>query len=148
MACYGLPPSEIDNPRNGILILKKIEESFDRLDVCFLYDGFNQKIHLKVLRPELLACRISPSSATEFRTFQDIDGAELMQPNPETRPYRRILSMHAKYAFARALNLGWINDTELINTYFSASDDGLQEHECINTLSWAEMKYNEIESFV
>lgn len=148
MVCYGLPPSEIDSPRNGILILKKIEESFDRLDVCFLYDGFLQKLRLKVLRPELLNQRISPSSATELRTFRDIDGAELMQPNPDTRPYRRILSMHAKYAFARALSFHWIDNTELIDTYFSASDDGLQEPGCINTLSWAEMNYEEIEAFV
>ena len=148
MTCYGLSPSEIDSPRNGILILKKIEESFDRLDVCFLYNGFDQKLRLKVLKPELLNCRIFPSSTTELRTFRDIDGAELMQPDSDTCPYRRILSMHVKYAYARALSLGWICDSEMINTYFNASDDGLQEHECIKTLTWAEMKYNEIESFI
>ena len=59
MKCYGLLPSDIDNPRNGILILEAIdEESFDRLDACFLYNNFSSKISFKVLRPGLMDCRI------------------------------------------------------------------------------------------
>ena len=91
--------------RNGILILKAIEESFDHLDACFLYNSFSKTISFKVLRPELMGCRIFPASNTEMKTFSDINGVELQLVPTDTGncPYKRILSMHAKYAFARAL---------------------------------------------
>ena len=37
--------------------------------------------------------------------------------------------MHAKYAFARALQYGWIVMTETLDTYFNVSDEGLEEPE-------------------
>ena len=148
MSCYGLLPSDIDNPRNGVLILKAIEESFDRLDACFLFNRLSGKISFKVLRPELMDSRIHPSSNTELRTFSDIDGAELQLPTDTgSCPYKRVLSMHAKYAFARALQYGWIVGTETLDTYFNVSDGGLEEPDFIQPLSWQDMKYDDIMSF-
>jgi hypothetical protein len=149
MRCYGLLPSDIDNPRNGVLILKAIEESFDRLDACFLFNSFSGKISFKVLRPDLIDCRIYPSSNTEKRTFKDIDGVELQLPTDTgSCPYKRVLSMHAKYAFARALQYGWIVMTETLYTYFNVSDKELEEPDFIQPLSWQDLKYDDIMSFI
>mmetsp|Transcript_8931 Transcript_8931/g.12389 ORF Transcript_8931/g.12389 Transcript_8931/m.12389 type:complete len:223 (-) Transcript_8931:175-843(-) len=149
MRCYGLQPSDIDNPRNGVLILKAIEESFDRLDTCFLFNSFSGKLTFKVLRPYLMECRICPSSNTVMKTFGDIDGKELQLPTDSgSCPYKRVLSMHAKYAFARALQYGWIVPTETLDTYFSVSDEDLEEPDFIQPLSWQDMKYDDIMSFI
>ena len=149
MTCYRLLPRDIDNPRNGILILKAIEESFDRLDACFLYNSFSNTISFKVLRPDLMDCRIFPASNTEMRTFRDIDGVELKLPTDTGNcPYKRILSMHAKYSFARALQYGWIVTTETLDTYFNVSDEELEEPEFIQPLTWQDMKYDDIMSFI
>lgn len=150
MRCYGLLPSDIDNPRNGVLILKAIEESFDRLDACFLFDSFTGKISFKVLRPDIMDCRIYPSSHAGTRTFSDIDGAELKLPTNTTGscPYKRVLSMHAKYAFARALQYGWIEGTETLDTYFNVSDVELEEPDFIQPLSWQDLNYDDFMSFI
>ena len=73
-------------------------------------------------------CRIYPSSKAELRTFSDIDGVELQLPTDTgSCPYKRVLSMHAKYAFARALQYGWIVETETLDTYFNVSDGDMEE---------------------
>ena len=73
-------------------------------------------------------CRIYPSSKAELRTFSDIDGVELQLPTDTgSCPYKRVLSMHAKYAFTRALQYGWIVETETLDTYFNVSDGDMEE---------------------
>ena len=56
--------------------------------------------------------------------------------------------MHAKYAFARALQYGWIVTTETLDTYFNVSDEELEEPEFIQPLTWQDMKYDDIMSFI
>jgi hypothetical protein len=143
MLLYGLDPQEIDNPRNGILMLDSIATAFDHLDVCFLYNALTQELTLKVLRPELMTKRILPNFALELRTFADIDGSALRHRAGHL-PYRRVLSMHAKFAFSRALSHHWIENTEHLATYFNVSEAGLEEPQCIRDLTWEEMNYADI----
>ena len=142
MYLYGLSADDINHPRNGMLMLDSIEKGFDHLDVCFLYNVMSQVLVVKVLNPALSSIRILPNSPAETRTFSNIDGATVLIN--EKMPYRRILSVHAKFAYSRALSKGWIDNNETLATYFDASDRGVDEPECICTLTWAEMDYKEI----
>ena len=144
MAMYGLSPLDIDNPRNGILMLDAIEKVFDSLDVCFLYNHMNQELTFKVLNPELRRKRILPSSSNELRTFENIDGSPLQVAVAEAKPYHRILFTQAKFAYSRAISFNWIANTEILNTYFNISEAGLDEPECIRNLTWEQMNYQDI----
>jgi hypothetical protein len=143
LALYGISPLEVNSPRNGVLLLDSIEKAFDRLDACFLYDPITSELLFKVLNPNLLTSRIQPSSAVELRTFADIDGATLQCPAGQL-PYRRILSVHAKFSYSRALSFGWIANTAQLNTYFNLSSAGLEEPACINGIAWQQLNYTEI----
>lgn len=143
MTLYGLSPLEIDNPRNGVLMLDSIEKAFDHLDVCFLYNAMTQDVTLKVMNPAFLPRRILPNSAVELRCFADIDG-KVLQCGAGALPYRRVLSVHTKFAFSRALSMGWIVNTETLATYFNVSEAGLKEPECIRDLTWEQMNYTDI----
>jgi hypothetical protein len=143
MALYGLNPLEIDNPRNGILMLDSIEKAFDHLDVCFLYNAMTQQLTLKVVHRALMTKSILPNSTLELRTFADIDGS-VLQYRAGSLPYRRVLSVHAKFAFSRALSHGWIENTEHLATYFNVSQAGLEEPQCIRDLTWEQLNYADI----
>lgn len=147
MTLYGLSQGNVDNPRNGILILKELELAFDHKTVCFLRNPITGELILRVLDPVLLSKRIHLTSATEIRTFGDINGCVLQHPTGNV-PFRRILSMHAKLSLSRALCYGWIDDEEEIDTYYSVSESGLEEPECIRGLTWKQMKYAEIEGVI
>lgn len=143
MILYGLSPLEIDNPRNGVLMLDSIEKAFDHLDVCFLYNALTQELTLKVMNPAFLSRRILPNSAVELSSFADIDG-NVLQCGAGALPYRRVLSVHTKFAFSRALSMGWIANTQALATYFNVSEAGLMEPECIRDLTWEQMNYTDI----
>jgi hypothetical protein len=143
MTLYGLSPLEIDNPRNGILILDSIEKAFDHLDVCFLYNAMTQVLTFKVMNPTFNSKRILPYSSAELRTFGDIDG-NVLQCAVGCLPYMRVLSVHTKFSFSRALSMGWIKNTEALVTYFNVSETGLREPECIRDLTWEQMNYTDI----
>ena len=126
-----------------MLMLDSIEKSFDHLDICFLYNSLSQELTVKVLNPALSSKRIFPNSVAETRTFSDIDGTPVLSKS-SSMPYRRILSVHTKFAYSRALSMGWIDNTETLATYFDVSDSGLDEPECIRQLTWEEMNYADI----
>jgi hypothetical protein len=71
-------------------------------------------------------------------TFNSIDGLELQLPDA-IFPLRRILSLHAKFSFSRALDRGWIQPTESFESYFNISDNGIQEPLGIGSLTWKEV---------
>ena len=144
MVLYGLSSLEIDNARNGILMLDSIEKAFDHLDVCLLYNSLTHALTLKVMNPVLQTKRILPNSTVELRTFADVDGSALKVVTAGSMPYRRILSVHTKFAYSRALSMGWIANTETLSTYFNVSEVGLQEPECICNLTWEQMNYTDI----
>lgn len=90
----GFKETEVDSPRNGLLLLTEIENAFDRKDICFLYNPFSPnkffpgKFILRVLNPALLG---TPGDANNppqpslpctpgGPTFADIDGKPLSLP--------------------------------------------------------------------
>ena len=139
MGLYGLPP-DIDNPRNGLLLLEPIEVAFDRKDICILHNPITGKLTMKVLNPQLKTevMKGGQNESFKYGKYELIDGAVLQLPNDKF-PYRRVLSMHAKFAFSRALHLGWISDTEVLDSYFNVSDTGLQEPLGLADLTWQQV---------
>jgi hypothetical protein len=145
MSLYGLTPLDVDNPRNGILVLKQIEIAFDHKDLCFLRNPMNGELILRVLHPKLMGQRIHPTSATELRTFGDINHSALQFPADQL-PFRRILSMHAKLSLSRALRYKWIDRVEEIDLYFSVSEPDLEEPDFLRGLTWKQINYEDIEN--
>jgi hypothetical protein len=131
---------DIDDPRNGLLLLEPIEQAFDRKDICFLYNSLNKELTAKVLNPSLMTEHLKRSNPAKTypMSYRDLDGLSLQLP-PGVFPYRRVLSMHAKFAYSRALNQGWITDTETLNSYFNISDAGLTEPRGLGELTWQEV---------
>jgi len=107
MPLLGLSPSDIDNPRNGLLLAKSIEVAFDKKEVCFLYNPFDQKFHFCVLNPSLLPIRIYypdpkiPNDNNFPDTFASLNNQPLQLPKG-IFPYKRILGFHARCAFRKA----------------------------------------------
>ena len=138
LTLFGLP-ADIDRPRNGILLLEPIVQSFDRKDICILYNPVKRQLTMKVLNPQLMEAEMrSEEHGKTYGTYGSIDGAVLQLPEGKF-PYRRVLSMHAKFAFSRALHMGWIEDTEVLECYFNVSDMGLQEPLGLGHLSWQQV---------
>jgi hypothetical protein len=137
LALFGLPV-HLDHPRNGMLLLEPIEQAFDRKDVCILYSPVTRQLTLKVLNPQLHELKITSEQGTIYGTYGSIDGAVLQLPEGKV-PYRRILSMHAKFAFSRALNFGWVENTEVLESYFNVSDAGLEEPLGLGHLTWQQV---------
>ena len=139
MKLFGLP-TDIDNPRNGLLLLEPIEQAFDRKDICILHVPTTGQLTMKVLNPQLMAARMKSEQqpCKTYGTYGSIDGAVLQLPEGKF-PYRRVLSIHAKFAFSRALHMGWIEDTEVLESYFNVSDMGLQEPLGLGHLSWQQV---------
>jgi len=114
---FGLDFSQLNHPRNGMLLAKPIEEAFDTKGVCFMWNPLQKKIQLCVLDPGLLNKTVDPSA----KTFQDINGAELQHP-PNNFPFRRLLSFHAEVSLKHALARNWI-DEEKYKTYTDWNDN-------------------------
>jgi hypothetical protein len=101
----GLKPRDVRNPRNGLVLAKKIEEAFDQQKVCFLWDFIHQQLVFTVVDRRLLDKEVLPQrttdepdgsqSVTPATTFRDIDGRPLQCPHG-VWPYRRILALHAR----------------------------------------------------
>jgi len=143
MHLYGLPP-DIDHVRNGLLMLEPIEQAFDRKDICFLHNSLTNELVVKVLNPKLMAELMPKASSRTVKytqTYGSIDGLVLQLPSG-VFPYRRALSMHAKFAYSRALHLGWITDSSTLDSYFNLSDEGLQEPVGLGQLTLREVHHS------
>ena len=118
---FGLSFNDLMNPRNGFLVLKDIEDKFDRKQLCFLYDPLVNpgKYVVKILDPSIRGLIIKKSKG-ESRTFESIDGAELQHP-PGKFPYRRLLGFHARCAYAIAREKNWIPPESIFREYFDIS---------------------------
>lgn len=139
MNLYNLFSTSIDNPRNGLLLLEPIELLFDRKELCFLYDPLTQKITSKLLNTNLNDTLMVAEDNTPFNmTYGSIDGQELQFP-ANNMPLRRVLSLHAKLSFSKALNQGWIQETEDFESYFKISDEAINEPLGIGDLTWQEV---------
>jgi len=96
--------TDIDSPRNGLLLLASIEMAFDKKDLCFLYNPFNRRFVARVLNPTLMTQQYVAGGDT----FGDLDN-EASLTLPEGRlPFRRLLNTHARAAYRNAYLAGWI----------------------------------------
>jgi hypothetical protein len=140
MEHYGLAEADVDNPKNGILMLIAIEEAFDHKDLCFLKDPINNDFHVKILNPKLMGRNLIRNHSVITTTFADIDNAVLHFPSGRL-PYRRCMSMHSKLSYSRALKRNWISDTEAWTSYGSMSDVDENEHlpDPLKGLTWQAM---------
>jgi len=80
MSKFSLTVQDSTSPRNGLLMLKIIEERFDTKDVCFLYDPYKTKLTLKSLNPDIMNSVVVPSA----KIFRMLDGALLRQVYRQT----------------------------------------------------------------
>lgn len=106
---FGLDATDLNSPRNGLLLAEPIEKAFDVLDVCFVYNTFNKCLTFHVLNPALLQIVVNPLDPNS--TFGQLHGRPLQHP-ANAVPYRRILGLHAKAAFRDARTKRWISDTD------------------------------------
>lgn len=111
---FGLKATDINNPRNGLLVAEGIEKAFDIKQLCFLWDPLQTCFKLVVLDPSLLNQLVVPSTTQKF---QDIQSSVLHHPQ-QNFPYRRILGWHAKMSYEFALEQGWIDS----NTFSQFQD--------------------------
>jgi hypothetical protein len=108
LEAFGIDPGQLDHWRNGLLLARGLEMAFDRLEVCFRYNPFTQKLLLLVLDPGLQNKVVHPSKSL---TFGQIDGWALQHPK-ENFPFRRILAFHARCAIDHARNRKWVKPDE------------------------------------
>jgi hypothetical protein len=119
---FGLQPSDLNNPRNGILMCEAIEEAFDVKQLCFLIDRIHSDdLFIKVLDRNLLDTAQSPivCQGSTMRLC-DINGWKLQCPT-EFLPFRRILDFHAKCSYEKAINKGWLASSSTFTDFFDMS---------------------------
>jgi len=124
LPAFGIDQDKIDDPRNGLLLLKGIEDKFDNKQLCFLYDFIHTKFECKILDPGLLKQTLDHPAQPGVRTsltFADIDKKSLILP-PGIFPYRRLLNWHARMSFVNAKKQGWVNLDAVVSDYFTLSE--------------------------
>ena len=104
---FNLKQEDASSPRNGILMLKAIEDRFTVKHICLIYISTRQVFIIKVLDPSIMDRKITNSN----KRFRDINGAKLCHP-AGCFPFRRLLSFHAKLALKEAREKGWISEAE------------------------------------
>lgn len=142
LALLGLQATDVTSARNGVIMLRSLELTFDALRWCFLYNKLDSTFLVKILDPSLkrevvslLNIRSDPTNRYEGDcgiTYADLDGTHLFQPSwddgTKSMPFRRVVSCHTKDAFEHALKSGWIDQ----NTFdafesFRTISDGVPE---------------------
>ena len=61
---FGIPPQEVKSARNGLFLTKGLEEAFDHMQICFLYNLIESRIVLWVADTSLLDKTIAGSGKT------------------------------------------------------------------------------------
>jgi len=116
---FNLERKDAGSPRNGILMLKDIENQFTVKNLCVIYDSTRKKFIIRVLNPDIMDNVITHSR----KTFRDIHNTKLCHPK-KCFPFRRLLSFHARCAYKVAREKGWITVEEenLFEPYHNLSD--------------------------
>ena len=111
----GLDSSDINDPRNGLLLAQSIEEAFDFKFVCFLDNPLTQLYTFRVLNPSLLPKQVytaDPKIQDDYNypdTFASLNNGILQLPQG-VFPYKRVLGWHARHAMKLARSAQWITD--------------------------------------
>ena len=74
LAAFGLSESDVESCRNGLLLLKGLEDAFDHMRVCFLYNFLHRTFELYVADHTLLETFVEGSTSLKFK---DLDGQHL-----------------------------------------------------------------------
>ena len=116
---FNLERADATSPRNGLLVLKDIEDQFTTKHICFVYNAMTREFIVKVLDPSLRDKVITHS----LKTFGDIHNTKLHHP-ADRFPFRRILSFHARCSYKFAREKGWITreEEERFEPYHNFSD--------------------------
>ena len=133
--------TDIDDPRNGLLLYKPVEDAFDRARLCIEVKDEKMTFRIldKTLRKKKLACRAeelrstssvkipsTPLKDTLQTTFGDLDGQELHFPEGSSiRPSKRLLALHSRASWIFAKKNYEMDDTTCPE--ISLSDDGKTE---------------------
>jgi len=114
---FGIDRTEINNPRNGLLLAKKIEQAFDIKHLCFLYNPINQQLVFRVLNPALLPVQIHNNYPD---TFAALNNQPLQLP-AGVYPWKRLLGFHAHCSYRYARQVQWITATD--HDHFKQHED-------------------------
>jgi hypothetical protein len=117
---FRLEVKDTSSPRNGILMLKDVEDQFTVKKVCIVYNAVTEVFTIKVLDPSILDRTITDSK----KKFRDIHDRQLWHPSNKRIPFRRLMSFHARCAYKFAREKGWISVDEerLFEPYHDLSD--------------------------
>mmetsp|Transcript_53162 Transcript_53162/g.57699 ORF Transcript_53162/g.57699 Transcript_53162/m.57699 type:complete len:353 (+) Transcript_53162:180-1238(+) len=91
---FGLSDNDVNSARNGLFLTKGIEDAFDNLQVCFLYNKLTTQLFLWVADTKIRKHKIIGSDPR--KKFSDVHQKPLCCPNQDAMPFRRILSWHAR----------------------------------------------------
>jgi len=96
----------LEGPRNAIVVLKSIEEAFDRGRLCLVWHAFNKQFIVVILDPSL-----KNEFVADGLQFAAIEGSYLRHPAGKI-PFLRVLGVHASESYSEALVNGWITQEE------------------------------------
>ena len=103
---FGLSTASVHDARNGLLLLKVIEEAFDMCRVA-IEVTVDDAFVFRVMDPAL-----ESSTVYGLTTFGQLNGRALAFPGQQ-RPFRRLLMWHLSFAVDKALQSGWRSEAEL-----------------------------------
>ena len=103
---FGLSTASVHDARNGLLLLKVIEEAFDMCRVAIEVTADDAFV-FRVMDPAL-----ESSTVHGLTTFGQLNGRALAFPGQQ-RPFRRLLMWHLSFAVDKALQSGWRSEAEL-----------------------------------
>jgi len=129
----GMHHADIASPRNGLLILRTIEQAFDLKRCCFIYDPFKKKLLFHIVDPSL-----NNENIFSNIPFKDYEGEPLHHPKNRI-PFLRMLSIHAKACFETQMRLGNINKKEFEEfKVFDEISNGKHYEELKEIPNWTE----------
>ena len=103
---FGLEAADVHGARNGLLLLKVIEDAFDRLRVAIEVMP-NDSFVFRVMDPAL-----ESSTVSGLTTFGQLNDRALTFPGQQ-RPFRRLLMWHLSHAVNEALKHNWRSEAYL-----------------------------------
>jgi hypothetical protein len=101
---------DASTPRNGILMLEAIKNQFTVKHLCIVCNALNKQFVVRVLDPSIMNTVIE-HSRTAGRCFRDINN-KVMNFRNRKRPFKRVISFHARSSFKMAREKGWITRQE------------------------------------
>ena len=113
LSSFDLSADDVNSPRNFLRLHKDIERAFDHKRLYFEYDGGGSPdpivLRTVLLDPEVFSENINVNDGT--MPFRDVHEKELhYQFVGDTKPFLRLLSLHADRALSKARSMNWIAD--------------------------------------